>query len=163
MKMCCTLNILSEGSILADDESFNTVRSRKRRIRSGTIILDFKKKRVLLIQSYGSFWGLPKGHVEEDETIEQCAIRETREETGILLNANELKRSYTVFNGDGIYYVVDGTDKNFDLKQISSSGEITGINWICMRCLEYMIQIKRITINSHLRALLPIIHRELLI
>jgi hypothetical protein len=163
MNMCCTLNILSEGSILADEESFNTVRSRKKRIRSGTIILDFNKKRVLLIQSYGSFWGLPKGHIEENETIEECAIRETLEETGITLNQKELKRSYTVFNGDGIYYIVDGTDKNFDTNQIISSGEITGINWICMRCLEYMVQMKEMTINSHLRALLPVIHRELLI
>lgn len=29
-------------------------------------------------------WSLPKGHVEEGETEEQAAIREVREETGIL-------------------------------------------------------------------------------
>lgn len=160
--MCCTLNILSEESILPDEDQFNVIRHRKKRIRSGTIILNFKDKKVLLIQSYGSFWGLPKGHIEENETIEDCAIRETLEETGIQLKQTDLKRSYTVFNGDGVYYVVDGTQLNFDANQINNhSGEITGINWICMRCLNSLIQSKQIAINSHLRALLPAICREL--
>ena len=162
MNMCCTLNILSQESILADEESFNIIRHRKRKIRSGTIILDFKARKVLLIQSYGSFWGLPKGHIEDNETIEQCAIRETFEETGIILTPTDLKRSYTVYNGDGVYFIVDGTDKDFDIKQLNSSNqEITGINWICMRCLERMIQTREITVNSHLRTLIPIINKEL--
>jgi 8-oxo-dGTP pyrophosphatase MutT (NUDIX family) len=160
--MCCTLNIISHDNILPDEDQFNVIRNRKRKIRSGTIILDFDKKRLLLIQSYGSFWGLPKGHLEENETIEQCAIRETLEETGIRLKPTDLRRTYTVFNGDGVYYVVDGTKLNFDTNQIhNNSGEITGINWICMRCLTAFVQSKQISINSHLRALLPVIYKEL--
>jgi|694.fasta_scaffold143430_4 8-oxo-dGTP pyrophosphatase MutT (NUDIX family) len=162
MNMCCTLNILSQESILADEESFNVIRHRKRKIRSGTIILNFKTRKVLLIQSYGSFWGLPKGHIEENETIEQCAIRETFEETGITLTSKDLRRSYTVYNGDGIYFIVDGTDKEFDTNQLNSNNqEITGINWICLQCLERMIQTREMAINSHLRALIPVINKEL--
>ena len=38
---------------------------------------------VLLIRdSYGN-WGFPKGHVEVGEKIEQAAVREVREETGL--------------------------------------------------------------------------------
>lgn len=31
-------------------------------------------------------WGFPKGHVEKDESEEQTAIREVREETGLQVN-----------------------------------------------------------------------------
>jgi len=30
-----------------------------------------------------SIWDLPKGHVERNETFEECAIREVKEETGL--------------------------------------------------------------------------------
>lgn len=39
--------------------------------------------RYLVIRdSYGN-WGFPKGHVEAGETLEQTAVREVREETGL--------------------------------------------------------------------------------
>lgn len=42
----------------------------------------FKENLVLLIK-YCSRYSFPKGHIERNETIEECAIRETEEETGI--------------------------------------------------------------------------------
>jgi len=39
-------------------------------------------KDLLLIYRRG-FWDLPKGKLDEGETIEACAIREVKEETGI--------------------------------------------------------------------------------
>jgi ADP-ribose pyrophosphatase YjhB (NUDIX family) len=37
---------------------------------------------LLIRDSYGH-WGLPKGHVEGEETTEEAALRETAEETGL--------------------------------------------------------------------------------
>lgn len=43
----------------------------------------FKDDKVLLVHHTTGHWGIPKGHVEENETEEETAIREVLEETGI--------------------------------------------------------------------------------
>ena len=44
---------------------------------------EFDKLKVLVEHQVEGHWSLPKGHVEEGETEEETAIRETFEETGI--------------------------------------------------------------------------------
>ena len=48
---------------------------------AGAIV--FRGDTVLMIR-VGSRWSFPKGHLEPGETAKQAAVRETREETGIL-------------------------------------------------------------------------------
>jgi 8-oxo-dGTP pyrophosphatase MutT (NUDIX family) len=99
--------------------------------------------------------------VEENESVEQCAIRETAEETGITLREKDLMRSYTVYNGDGVYFIVDGNNLTYDLERMTSTDEITGINWLCLRCLDRYMRMNEMLVNSHFRALIPVIRREL--
>jgi len=47
----------------------------------GGLVLN-KQKQALLIYRRGK-WDLPKGKLDEGETLEQCALREVTEETGI--------------------------------------------------------------------------------
>ena len=161
---CCSLQMLP-SFYCKSNLDFNVVRYRKnsrtRRVRSGTIILDYSRKKILIIQSYKRFWGLPKGHVEEYETNVECALRETHEETGIILKATDLGRAHSVFNGDGVYYIVNGDQFIVDPDQITSKEEITGIAWICLDCLNHYMEKENLLINSHFRALLPIIRQEL--
>lgn len=44
---------------------------------------DADRTLVLLIRDAHRNWGFPKGHVEGDETPEDAAVREVREETGL--------------------------------------------------------------------------------
>ncbi|PZP52307.1 MAG: hypothetical protein DI598_00955 [Pseudopedobacter saltans] len=50
-------------------------------IAGGGLVLNANQE-LLMIYRLG-FWDLPKGKWEEGETIEECAVREVEEETGI--------------------------------------------------------------------------------
>jgi 8-oxo-dGTP diphosphatase len=53
----------------------------------GVGVIIFKEGKVLLgkrLSKHGNkTWSFPGGHLEENETLSQCAIRETKEETGL--------------------------------------------------------------------------------
>lgn len=50
----------------------------------GFLILRGEPIREFLLMRHADRWDLPKGHVDPGETEIQCALRELREETGIL-------------------------------------------------------------------------------
>ena len=59
----------------------------------------FNDNKVLIVKSLNGVYGFPKGHIEENETDIECAIRETFEETGINVSVdcnNSFKISYFV-------------------------------------------------------------------
>lgn len=57
----------------------------KREVSAGGVVFrrDAESVRFLLIRDSYGHWGLPKGHVENGETPEAAAVRETGEETGL--------------------------------------------------------------------------------
>ncbi|WP_414936536.1 NUDIX hydrolase [Amycolatopsis sp. cmx-11-51] len=54
---------------------------------AGGLVVDVERANAALIgrlDRHGRLlWSLPKGHIEDDETYEQTAVREVKEETGI--------------------------------------------------------------------------------
>ncbi len=68
----------------------------KFKIITGAYTLLMKNKKVLLAKRYNTGycdgeWGVPAGHLEENETLIQTAIRECNEETGIRLKKTCLR------------------------------------------------------------------------
>ncbi|MFR9564287.1 MAG: NUDIX domain-containing protein [Rikenellaceae bacterium] len=51
-------------------------------LAAGGVVVSNSSGKVLLIERNGRY-DLPKGHWEEGETIEECAVREVMEETGV--------------------------------------------------------------------------------
>lgn len=53
---------------------------------------------LLESQNKGHFWGFPKGHVEENETLEETAKREIKEETQLVLPIDTSFHVYTEYD-----------------------------------------------------------------
>ncbi|HEV3250351.1 MAG TPA: NUDIX domain-containing protein [Puia sp.] len=74
-------------------------------IQAGGGLVQNEKEELLLIFRRGK-WDLPKGKLDKGETLEQCATREVKEETG--LNAVKLRKFLLV-----TYHTYDESGKHF--------------------------------------------------
>ena len=65
----------------------------------------FNKKREMLFIFRNGKWDLPKGGIEKGEEIQDTAVREVQEETGVnnLVITKKLQKTYHVFKRNGKY------------------------------------------------------------
>ena len=83
----------------------------KKEISCGTIT--FYNNKVLLIKQNRGYVGFPKGHMEEGETEEETAIRETKEETNIDVKVYKEHKYYINYvinnhiNKDVIFFLAE--------------------------------------------------------
>ena len=98
----------------------------------GCIIINDNK--VLLVQQNDGHWGFPKGHMEENETEIQTAIREVKEETNLDVKIEEKRRYVNTYmcredtTKDVILFLA--TPTNSDIKP--QEEEIKKIEWFDM-------------------------------
>ena len=73
-------------------------------VKAGGGLVYNKKGEVLFIFRNGK-WDLPKGGTEKKETMEETAMREVEEETGVsgLSISKKLQKTYHVFKRNGVY------------------------------------------------------------
>lgn len=100
-------------------------KTRKLKISCGTLTYKFgatwENTKILLVKQFSDKegWGIPKGHINKGETHEQCAMRETLEETGIKVitgeRLNDVKVSYRNFDKLVITFLAEqiGNDQPF--------------------------------------------------
>jgi 8-oxo-dGTP pyrophosphatase MutT (NUDIX family) len=80
------------------------------KFETAVCFLDYKNTFLMLLRQdykpFGNTWCLPGGKKDDNETLEECAARETYEETGFELDKKLLKYSKTVYvNNKGLEYV----------------------------------------------------------
>lgn len=80
-------------------------KDRKKTISCGCLVYrhptnEWSDTEILLVKQFEhkDNWGIPKGHIDKGETYEQCAVRETREETGIeVVLGGRLPDAYAIY------------------------------------------------------------------
>jgi len=104
----------------------------KREKSCGAVIYDLEKKKVLLIHQVQGHWCFPKGHVENDETEEETALREIKEETGLDVQLDTNFRLVTTYSPqvgvmkDVIYFVAYVSGGHEEVQE----SEVSEMKWV---------------------------------
>ena len=142
-KKCCKLKYTTFVPNLNINYSF------KNNKKSG--IMYIVEDKILIIQSRGNLWGIPKGSLEENETYILAAVREFKEETGIHIQKDDLNDYIRIDNC--IYYIV--FSKNLIVPDIDIYDKVhdaTGIGLININCLPTL----KIKFTTHFKILLKL-------
>lgn len=111
-----------------------------REYSSGGIVFRLKEGivEIVLLQDLKARWSIPKGHVESGETLEQTAIREVGEETGlkslkILSKLDKIHFFYRMNNKlifmTNFVYLMEATDVSEPLELEVDSEGIVDVQW----------------------------------
>lgn len=98
----------------------------------GCIIIDEDK--VLLVKQNSGHWGFPKGHMENNETEIETAIRETKEETNIDVEIDKKHRYSIEYSPkedvwkEAVYYIA----KKKSNTCIAQKSEVEVVEWLTL-------------------------------
>jgi bis(5'-nucleosidyl)-tetraphosphatase len=102
--------------------------------KGGVVIFDNTKKKILMVKNnYHPYpecqkWGFPKGHLENDERTDECAMRELYEETGLTIQI-ALNHPNIIINNSK-YYVFYLTNSHTNTIQAIDTNEINASQFI---------------------------------
>jgi len=140
---CCNLKMIPYKQVPVKKNNSNKYNKKK----SGVILYDPAQYKLLIVQSRGNLWGIPKGTFEEGETFQQCAKRELFEETGIDIDIGLLINDVYI-NQKVIYYYLEVDSNDYPVEiQTTEGNDANGIGWINTNCMIEMIRSKNIKLN----------------
>ncbi|KAI8871582.1 DCP2-domain-containing protein, partial [Ramicandelaber brevisporus] len=117
------------------DETYRQFINYKTQVPScGAVIINKQLTKCVLVKGYqqGAGWGFPRGKINKDEPMEECAIRETFEETGFDVTRYLLPTEYldrTMHGRPVRLYIAAGVDEKTAKFEIITRKEISDIQW----------------------------------
>jgi 8-oxo-dGTP pyrophosphatase MutT (NUDIX family) len=105
-------------------------------IQAGGGLVENEKREILFIFRRGK-WDLPKGKLDQGETLEQCALREVEEETGVgqlelirflLITEHEYEDRGKLILKESHWWLMKSTGDQPLIPQMEE--DITDIRWI---------------------------------
>lgn len=116
--------------------------------KAGVFIYDPKESRVLLVQSRGHLWGPPKGSLNIEENSIEGAIREVKEETGLIISSDDFTKFIKIRN-NSVYYYLEMLKTDIKVQDNIKDNDANGITWIKIKCLENAIEEGYIILNHY--------------
>ena len=96
----------------------------------------FNEKNQLLIIERNNKWDIPKGHLEKNESYEECAIREVKEETSIshinIIKKYGISRHIYKYEGNYVLKITHWYkmfSNNYGQLQAQTDEGITNVKW----------------------------------
>ena len=88
-----------------------------------TLIQDAGSRLLMLRRTDNAAWGVPGGALEPGESLEQAAIRETREESGLQVTGLSL---FDIFSGPEFFYEYPNGDQVYNVTAVYIVHHYTG-------------------------------------
>lgn len=115
---------------------------------------EFDLSKVLVVRGMSSnIWSYPKGKINIDEEEEACAIRETLEETGIVVTLEEIQHVPKVKFGRNTYFII-AVNSLFYNFMINDNNEVDKVEWKTIR------ELRQLDCNKDIRSVLKYPTRE---
>jgi ADP-ribose pyrophosphatase YjhB (NUDIX family) len=140
LNKCCKINV---------DPYFGSFGRKIKTKKAGIFIIDKDTGKLLVVQSRGNLWGIPKGSFKKGETSRECAIREVEEETGIEISMNQLDNNFLNIKNNAFYYYLELNEVPISIQTNLPDNDVNGISWIKVSCLVELVENGYIKLNKH--------------